>query len=214
MRRKINVYVPNLPQRTERKTSILQQFDEKELFDVHLVEPLKRATPSTSLWHTFVDIVSKEAKTDADYFIFCEDDHMFTDGYTESLLKSCIEKAQRLGADILSGGFSWYEMPIQVSENLFWVKNFTGMQFTVVYKKFFPTILESDVQGAHTLDLYLSTLSDNILVTSPYISVQKEFGYSDVTSKNNTAGHIEILFRNQDATLNILRKVRNAFNDM
>ena len=214
MRTKINVYGPNLPQRTERKASILQQFAGKDLYDVHLIVPLKRPTPSTSLWHTFVDIVNKEAQTDADYFIFCEDDHMFTDCYSESLLTHCIEEAKSLGSDILSGGFSWYEMPIQVSENLFWVKNFTGMLFTVVYRKFFPTILESDVQGAHTLDLYLSTLSDDILVMSPYISVQKEFGYSDVTSKNSTAGRIDGLFRERNTTLNILRKVRNTFNNM
>ncbi len=88
------------------------------------------------------------------------------------------------------------------------------MQFTVVYRKFFPTILESDVQGAHTLDLYLSTLSDDILVISPYISVQKEFGYSDVTSKNSTAGRIDALFNERNTTLNILRKVRNTFNNM
>lgn len=214
MKSKINVYVPNLPERKERKASILQQFEGRDAFNLHVVEPIKRSSPSTSLWHTFVEIVRTEARSDADFFIFCEDDHLFTADYSANLLESSIEKAMSLGADILSGGFSWYEMPIQVSNHLFWVKNFTGMQFTVVFRKFYSTILQSDTQGAHTLDLYISALSDDIFVISPYISIQKEFGYSDVTLKNNTAGRVDSYFREHNATLNILRKVRKTFDNM
>ncbi len=210
----INVYVPNLPQREDRKTSILQQFEGKKLYDVNIITPVSHPIASTSLWLTFVDAVRKEAASKTDCFIFCEDDHIFTEDYSDELLEHCIEEAKSLNADILSGGFSWYEMPVQVTGNLFWVKNFTGMQFTVVFGKFYSTILNSDIEGRHTLDLYVSTLSDDILVVSPYISVQKEFGYSDVTTKNNVQGHVDTLFEKSGTTLNILRKVRNTFNNM
>lgn len=210
--KRINVYIPNLPHRTERKESILKEFSDKGVYRITMVVPENHPVPSASLWKTFVKIVAEEDKSGSEYFIFCEDDHIFTSDYSEPLMLENIRQAQELGADLLSGGFSWYDMPIQISNHLFWVKDFTGMQFTVVYRKFYRTILDSDIHGNHTLDLYLSTLSDDILVMSPYISVQKEFGYSDVTSKNNVGGFVSNYFKKRNQTLNLLRKVKEKLS--
>ena len=43
-------------------------------------------------------------------------------------------------------------------------------------------------------DICLSNLSSNIFVMWPFISVQKEFGYSDVTFFNNTPNYVGKLF--------------------
>lgn len=207
----ISVYVPNMPNRIERKDSIQRQFENKELFSLNIVRPIKHPLPHVSLWRTFVQIVRKEYDRKSDFFIFCEDDHIFTPNYSEHTLMHNITLAQHLNADLMLGGVSWYDMPIRVSDGLFWVNEFTGMQFTVVYKKFYSRILDSDVQGERTLDMYLSTISDDILVTFPYISIQKEFGYSDVTTNNNTEGRIKELFNHSERKLQIIDKVYSYY---
>lgn len=203
----IHVYAINLPHRIDRKKSIMAQFEDKCLFDLEIVSPIENPVASTSLWRSFVRIVSIEKRKNSDFFIFCEDDHSFTDKYSEKNLLEAIAKAQNLGADLLSGGFSWLDTPIRICGNLFWTKAFTGMQFTIVFKKFYSKILNSDINGNHTLDIYLSTLSDDIFVTFPYISSQREFGYSDVTEKNNSEGRVSSLFNRTERSLTLLNKV-------
>ena len=88
------------------------------------------------------------------------------------------------------------------------------MQFTVIFNKFYPVILNSDTVGNKTLDWYLSTLTDDIFVMSPYISVQKEFGYSDVTKKNNEEGYVTGCFDRCNSVLNILRKVKFKYEEL
>lgn len=210
----IQVYIPNMKDRIERRESIIHQFSDKRLFNLNLVVPEEHTIPATSLWRTFIKITETENKKGSNYFVFCEDDHIFTKNYSdESLLKS-IKEANSLGADIISGGFSWYDMPIQITDHLFWVKRFNGMQFTVIFNKFYPVILNSDTVGNKTLDWYLSTLTDDIFVMSPYISVQKEFGYSDVTKKNNEEGYVTGCFDRCNSVLNILRKVKFKYEEL
>lgn len=203
----IHVYAMNLPSRIDRRESILAQFENKSLFELEIVAPVEHPVASTSLWKSFVRIVSIEKGKDSDFFIFCEDDHSFTNNYSEKFLLESIENARNLGADLLSGGFSWLDTPIRVRKNLFWAKTFTGMQFTIVFKKFYSRILNSDINGNHTLDIYLSTLSHDIFVTFPYISSQREFGYSDVTEKNNSEGRVSSLFNRTERSLTLLNKV-------
>jgi len=177
MNAKINVYVPNLPNRAERRDSITRQFEGKDLFSLNIVQPINHPLARVSLWRTFVQIVRKEHQNGTGFFIFCEDDHVFTASYSDDILMRKISEAQRLGADVMSGGVSWHSMPVRVSDGLFWINGFTGMQFTVVFKKFYSRILNSDVEGERTLDLYISSLTDDALVTFPYLSTQREFGY-------------------------------------
>lgn len=203
----IFVHAINMPNRADRRESILAEFTGKTIFKLNIVNPIKHPIASTSLWRTFVKVVSIENNRNSDYFIFCEDDHFFTDYYSEEMLLESITEAKILNADLLSGGFSWIDRPIKVRRTLFWVRSFTGMQFIVVFKKFYSKILHSDTNESHTLDIYLSTLSDNTFVIYPYISSQREFGYSDVTAENNTEGRIRSLFKHSERKLSILSKV-------
>ncbi len=45
----------------------------------------------------------------------------------------------------------------------------------------------------------------------PFISTQKEFGYSDVTNENDKTNRIEKLFDETQQKLEILNKVRNYY---
>lgn len=61
----------------------------------------------------------------------------------------------------------------------------------VIYRKFFPTIKTiTGFNGSEALDHKLSNLTTNIFVLYPFISVQKEFGYSDVTFLNSNSGRV------------------------
>ena len=97
-------------------------------------------------------------------------------------------------------------------ELIFWLERFNGMQFTVVYSRFYETLIQADTQEGFTTDIKISELSDNIFVMYPYISVQKEFGYSDVTSSNNKKGYVAGLFQATRNRLHMLDKVKNFYS--
>lgn len=207
----ISVYAPNLPQRPERRASILQQFAGRTEFEFHVVPAIECKQPTWGLWQTFYQIVEKEKAKNSDYFIFCEDDHVFTDYYQKDFLFERIEEAQLLGAELLSGGMAVSRHPVQASKHLFWVDWFNGMQFTVIFRGLYDKILTARTTDGYTLDIMLSYLAKNKFVIYPYISIQKEFGYSDATDINNESGRVTRFFENAQATLDKLCKVRSFY---
>ncbi len=54
------------------------------------------------------------------------------------------QKLMKKKCDILLGGVSWFEAGIQISNDLFWIEKFTGLQFTVIYNTLFNKILATD----------------------------------------------------------------------
>ena len=206
----IPVYVANLPSRIDRRTSIMEQFRGKDEYSLHIVRAKEAQNGATGLWMTFCKIVQMQAEANVPYFVFCEDDHVFTSHYSFASLQKCIDEAIRMDADILSGGMSAIDVPIQRSADLFQVKSFTGMQFTVVFQKAYQRIL-NDREGEYVTDLHLSEILDRKFVMYPFVSVQREFGYSDVTSKNNEQGRVTRLFRKTGYQLDILSKVHRHY---
>lgn len=142
-----------------------------------------------------------------DYIILCEDDHKFTYEYLPQNLFKSIEVAKDKGADILVGGPSWFENIMQVSENLYWVEKFTGLQFTVIFKKFFKSIAIAEFLENEAADKKISQLSCNKMLIYPFISTQKDFGYSDATKKNEVPGRIDHLFSNSLEKIRLINKV-------
>lgn len=207
----ITVYAPNLVQRPERKASIIEQFRNRSEFDLHVVPAIELKQPTWGLWQTFYKIVEQESKKESDFFIFCEDDHVFTEAYSKDLLFQCIEQAETLGADILSGGMAVTQTPIQVARNMFWVSWFNGMQFTIVFRRAYNTILAAKTTDGYTLDVMLSHLLKNKFVIYPYISIQKEFGYSDATTINNEAGRVTRFFEKSQSSLGKLKQVQRFY---
>ena len=82
----IAVFVPNLNKRTDRKESVLAQYAGKKEFDLYIVPAIEHANGSWGLWQTFYQIVSQEAEKDTPFFIFGEDDHIFSNCYTSEFL--------------------------------------------------------------------------------------------------------------------------------
>lgn len=205
----INVYVPNLPARTDRRKSICEQFANRKEFCLHIVTPIPHKEPAFSLWKTFVECVRKEKENSSEYFLFCEDDHVFTVNYSWQTLSDRIEEARNVGADILSGGVAWYADALQVHPNLFWLDKFNGMQFTIIFQSIYEKILRvSDEAEGFILDWKLSELSQRIFCLYPCVSEQKEFGYSDLTEQNGKKGYLLKAFGGVTARFCTLDKVR------
>ena len=89
----INVYVPNLPHRKDRRVHIEQQYAERAEFNLHIVTPLDGTTAANSLWLTFIECVKTAHQQGYEYFIFGEDDHTFTSHYDYSCLTEAISQA-------------------------------------------------------------------------------------------------------------------------
>lgn len=207
----IKVYAVNLPQRTERRESIETQFADKPEFELHIVPAIERRIGAHGLWQTFYGIVEREAATDSDFFIFCEDDHIFTENYSFELLSKRIAEAQSLGADLLSGGMSVLRTPVETSPGLFWVSWFNGMQFTVIFRQCYQKILAAKTTEGYAVDIQLSYLANRKYVIFPYISTQCEFGYSDATDINEEEGRVTRFFKKTQSLLSTLQKVNQHY---
>ncbi|WP_341841538.1 hypothetical protein [Chitinophaga caseinilytica] len=209
----IPAFIINLKKRDDRRQHALAQFAGKPEFTPVIVEAREHASGAVGLWDTILEILSSRAEQASEYVLICEDDHLFTENYSPELLHTCIIEARERQADILVGGPSWFENAFHASDNLFWVEKFTGFQFVVVFRKFIPQILEADFGTGNVADLFISRLTDAKFFIAPFVSVQQSFGYSDVTSRNDTPGRVDELYVNAIAKVNILDTVAGFFRN-
>lgn len=207
----IPTYVINLKERTDRLTHIEQQFGGKSEFEVTIMEASKHAIGAVGLWQSILKIIKIALDSDDDAIIICEDDLQFTTQYAHEVLIKHIANAKKNDADILLGGVSWFKDAVQISSDLFWVEKFSGLQFTVFFKKFYEKILEATFLETDAADYKISSLSDKKFIIHPFISIQKEFGYSDVTPKNGEEGFVETCFKETSERLQLLKNVETYY---
>lgn len=204
---KINVYAINLVKRTDRKASILLEFADKEEFHLTVVPAIEHQFGAVGLWHTVCSIVAQAGEDDLDYIIICQDDHAFTSHYPIMTIQKAIAGAIKVQADLLLGGVSWFTTCIPVGNNLNWVEKFSGLQFAVIFKNFYRKILNADFLHGEAADYKMSELSDQIYFIYPFISIQKDFGYSDVTQSNNEKNRVVELFKDSDNLVKATKQV-------
>ncbi|NSL85854.1 hypothetical protein ECE50_003360 [Chitinophaga sp. Mgbs1] len=192
----IPTYIINLKKRTERKEHILLEFSGRAEFSPRIVEAQEREEGALGLWLTIRQIIQEAVTLQQAYIILCEDDHTFLPHYQASVLHAAIAEADARQADILSGGVSWFNNALPVSDTLYWVEKFSGMQFTIIFSRFFQPLLDVAFTTDDAADTKTSHLTDNKYFIYPFISGQREFGYSDVTPRNNREGRVSTLFDN------------------
>ena len=203
--------VVNLAERKDRYQHITKIFDSRNEFALRMYHPIPQKSGALSLWLTIKKIIETVDK-DLPFFILCEDDHEFTQNYTYRLWQPYIDEANLLDADILCGGVSWFKTGVQVSENLFWIEMFSGLQFTVIFKKFYQTILNASFSKCDQADYRISDLTEKKFVIHPFVSIQKDFGYSDVTSRNHEERRVERLFEETSERFALLKKIKAAYS--
>lgn len=207
----IPTFIINLKHRLDRKDHIVSQFEEKNEFSIRIINPCHHQISVISLWRTIKKVIEEALLEGSDYILLCEDDHQFTENYNYELLKRCIGEAIEKNADILCGGVSWFEDGFPISHNLFWVRKFSGLQFTIIFKNFFTAILNADFDECDAADYKISDLALNKYFISPFISVQKEFGYSDVTTVNNKTNRVEELFEITEKNASIISSISSFY---
>jgi len=208
----IPTYIVNLAKRTDRKEHILKQFANKPEFDIQIVKAIENENGALGLWQTIIHIIQNLTPADGKYVLICEDDHQFGKNYDKQKLAKAITESQELGADVLMGGVSWLMDGLQIKPNLFWIDKFNGTQFIIVFKKFYDKMISHNFKQGDTADKIIFRLTENKFLIYPFISTQKEFGYSDVTSFNNKAGYVSQIFETSDTILSHIVKANNFYH--
>lgn len=184
----IPTYVINLPERLDRRESIDREFKGRNEFDLQIRQAVKHPIGAVGLWKSIRNIVNEAYRHDDDVIIICEDDHVFTEYYERDKFISQIILAARMGTQILYGGIHGFGNALLIADGMFWFDWNIGTQFLVVFRSVFQLILSLRFTQKDAADLFLSTHVSNKLLLYPFISTQKEFGYSDVTEINEIKG--------------------------
>lgn len=201
-------FVINLKKRTDRKEYIVKEFSAKQEFSLNIVEADENPKGGLGLWSTIQRIL---ANINQEYIIICEDDLEFTKYYSEKYLNDSITKARKYDADVLLGGISWCSSFIEVLPKLFWVERFGGTHFTVIFKKFMNVILNTSMENFDAVDFRIASLTHNCLCMFPFISTQKEFGYSDATPSNNQPGRVTAMFNSTIQKIKVVKRVAKTY---
>lgn len=191
----IETYLVNLPYRIDRLKSSIENFRNKNIFRVFVKEPIYKEFPTHSLWETLKSIVLINKEKNNDYFLFCEDDLQFTEHFNETTFLKNIEICKNLGYKLLHGGVANSKIEYKISDELFVVSNFCSSHFLVIFKDLYDTILNYDFGKWDLVDLVLSKLAGETVVQYPFINIQKEFGYSDITPTNAIKGLINSIYQ-------------------
>lgn len=201
----ISTYVINLKNREDRRLHIERQFLDKPEFKLFYVYAVEHSIGAVGLWKSMVKAVQMAKKQKTDIIIICEDDHTFTNNYNRNLLFNNILKAEQVGIELLSGGIGGFGLAVPAVSNLYWIDWFWCTQFIVIYQPLFQQILDYSFKDTDTADGVFSVLTNKKMTMYPFISIQKDFGYSDVTRTNNEiSGLITQHFTNANYRLSII----------
>lgn len=210
----IPTYIINLPERTERLEHIKGQFAGKDEFNIQIIEACKNPVGAVGLWETVRKIIKLAIENGDDVIIICEDDHEFTSDYSRSFLLKNIMEAYLQQAEMLLGGICGLIKALPIANNRAWIGYSHCTQFTILYKPVFQKILDEPYNNNVVADILLSKMVINKMVFFPFISVQKYFGYSDVSKGNNDDK--EMLIRNftrANAQLKRIYEAKAAYVD-
>lgn len=206
------VYVINLKDRIDRRKHIKAQFRGKKEFKLTWIDAVEHPIGAVGLWKSMVKAVETAIENDDDIMIICEDDHTFTSAYSKEYLLASIIGANEQGAELLSGGIGGFGTAVPVAANRYWVDWFWCTQFIVVFKPLFQKILDYDFKDTDTADGVLSAIAKDKMTMYPFVSIQTDFGYSDVTRANDEiSGMITNHFKNADCRLNLIHRVAQKF---
>lgn len=198
----IPVYIINLQERTDRLQYVVHEFSNRPEFEINIVPACKHKCGALGLWLSIRKIISIAKEKEEDVIIICEDDHHFTSAYSKDYLFQQIINGYAMGADYLNGGGADFRNALKISEHLFWVEIIRCTQFIVIYKEFYDKILSADFDENVLADVMLSDLTENKMLIYPFVSVQRDFGYSDVTRIFNlNDGRLTKMFENAQRRL-------------
>ncbi len=211
MEQRIPTFIINLEKRRDRKQHVLNEFSNKAEFDVTIVKAIEHVKGAHGLWLTISHIACNLIDPESEFTLLVEDDHIFTEFYDIDLLFESIDRAQQLKAEILLGGVSWFHTAVPSTKNLFWIDSFNATQFVILFKPFYKKLINNLNTYSGTADDNLSKIADIKFVIHPFISTQKEFGYSDASSSNDQEGYVTGIFSHSKSRLRNINRVMDHY---
>ncbi|MBW4763336.1 glycosyltransferase [Prevotella melaninogenica] len=209
----IPTYVINLLEHIDRRKSIEVTFKDKKEFEVHLVKAIKHPIGAVGLWKSITGIIKEVVQKDEDdVIIICEDDHVFTENYQRNKFLGQVMRNAQLGTQILFGGIGGFGEAVPIEEGLFWINWNWSTQFMVIYRSAFNKILNARFSKKDVADEFLSKIIPNKVVIHPFISIQREFGYSDITKGNEREGQVGKYFDEADLRLKGYKRIVEKYN--
>jgi len=210
----IPTYIFNLPHREDRRKHIESQFLDKPEFEVRWSKTYSHKIGAVGLWlsirHAVADAVERG---EDDVIILCEDDHFFTEHYDRDTFFAQIIHAASLGTHLLAGGISGFQNAIKLQyENLYWIDWLWATQFIVLFRPSFDKILQAKFTDTDVADEFLSKILANKLVIHPFISEQKEFGYSDISNSEKRDDFLRNIFQNSSTQLGNYFRITRKYN--
>lgn len=203
----MKTYIVNLEKRKDRKRFVLKQFRDRSEFEVEVINAIEHTIPAFGLYQSLCKLIEIAKIQNLPYILFCEDDHQFTEHYDDQEFIKQIVLVDTKKADLLLGGVSWFDYGVKLSSNLYWINGFTGMQFAIIFSRFYDSILNTPFSEEDVIDKWISNISENIYLFNPFISTQKYFGYSDVTTKNNNKDVLDKYFTDTSNKLKSLDEI-------
>ncbi|PZF74621.1 hypothetical protein [Taibaiella soli] len=177
----IPVYIINLKPDAERVIHCINEFGGRSEFSIQIVPVFEHKIDAIGFWNTIIYILQNLTHETDEYVIICKDSHSFTKHYSPKQLAECITIAQSYEADILNGCSQTIDCSINTAANVFKTDIFSGIQFTVIFQKFFKTIIAANF--VDSADYKISMLTKKKFFIHPFISVEKDFSYT--VSSNN-----------------------------
>ena len=190
----IPTYIINLEKRIDRKLYIQDEFRNRPEFDVNIVKAIEDEIPAIGLYKSLIKIILVAKEKSLPYVLICEDDHQFTQYYNEEKFINSIINLNNENVGVYLGGISWFDYAFPVKSGYYCVNSFNGTQFMVIYSRNYDVLLNAEFDKTTTIDVWIAKLTTKIYVSVPMLSVQKDFGYSDVTSQNDKLGIVEEYF--------------------
>jgi len=208
----IPTYVINLKKRVDRLEHLKNEFKNRSEFDLRIIEACSHKIGAVGLWNSIRKIIELASANGEEVIIICEDDHIFTEHYSKQTLLEYLIRCHVDGVELLCGGIGDFVNAVPRDENRFWIDNFISTQFLVIYQSLFEKILNEPFDESVTADGMFSKITWNKMVCFPFISVQKEFGYSDATlyyNQDNEA--VELCFRSATEKFKKVQSVISRF---
>ena len=125
------------------------------------------------IWKYFKNITKKELENKSEFFLFSFE-HSFLDfNFSPDFVFHCLKDTQKKRADVLLGGVESFDHPIQITANFFWIKNFSGFKFLIIFRHLYSKILKVRPSSKENIESCISkTAQAKFIIYSAVNSVR------------------------------------------
>lgn len=178
MMNKLPVFVMNLEHREDRLLKIIKVLAPIHEFDIHpFIVKGDKQDKFFDHFRQFQRMCRFADYQDLPYFIYCEDDTIFTPGFNLEQLVEDIKFCQQEKYDLLFTGLTAVEEPRRIADSIIKVQNCLAIQFTVIFQQLYEKVLDWDFDYIKSwcrpeLDYILSLNHTKKACTLPFMTMQ------------------------------------------